>query len=806
MDICRFRHVAVFAISLSLCTLGKETDGQQRYFAVSDSIAMTIFSRPSAVDETNETDYSPDGRYMTVVTSRGLLGRNEVESTIWLLNTRSVTRYIDGDDSTPDQRTSPRAIATVAAVPDISTFDTYASVITDLQWSQDSKKLYFLGMDSHEERRLYEIDIHAGTVAPLTPAGWGVRQYSISGVLLAYTAERTSDSHPEVPWDAAQGINKDAGAVTGLGLEAILYPPGGQGSGSGRYVPELWVGQKSRFRLVSDGARPVPDIERYYNTLALSPDGRKVIRLLPITDVDSSWSSYDPKPGFESWRIDPQDAYLTSPNYIWRLRQYELVDTDTGVQEALIRAPHGSSLAEEDATLAVWSGDGRRVLVGNVAMPLHGVDTLELKRRKHVCALASVEIPSLEVRCVVSTRDATAVVPVDNSHPLRLQNAAFGANDDEIIANFAWHGQWGQTERYLFQGDRWSLAHTTPGDPNTGVPPDESNGEPGGRTPPIRLTIKQDLNTPPMLWASLNGKSKFLWNPNPQLETMKLGKASLYHWKDTTSYQWEGVLVLPADYKSGKRYPLVIQTHGYLPSVFVTDGLYPTAMAARPLSSAGFVVLQTDNRPDHFVSVQEASDAIAAWESAIAQLDQEGVIDRQRVGVIGFSRTCWYVEQALIEHPRMFSAATIADGIDVSYMTYRLFAEGRPTMAKEYEKIIGSKPSGDGLSAWIRSAPGFRLDRVETPLRIEAIGPISMLTEWEIYASLRQQGKPVDMIYIPAGQHILQKPLDRMASEAGNVDWFRFLLQGYQDPDPAKAAQYQRWKSMLNPERRPGRE
>ena len=806
MDIRRFRLVAVSAISLSLCTPGAQTQGQQRYFTVPDAIAMTIFSRPSAVDETNETDYSPDGRYITVVTSRGLIERNEVESTIWLLNTKAVTRYMEGDDSSPSQEATPKAITTISAVPDISTFDTYAPVITDLKWSRDSKTLYFLGMDSHEERRLYEVDLHAGTVAPLTPAGWGVRQYSISGSLLAYTAERTSDSHPEVPWDEAQTINRDAGAVTGLGLEAILYPGGGQGSGSGRYVPELWVGRKGSFRPVSNGAKPALDAERYYNVLALSPDGRKVIRLLPIEKVDPSWSAYDPKPGFESWRIDPKDAYLTSPNYMWRLRQYELVDTTTGLAEPLIPAPHGSSLAEEDATLAIWSGDGRKILVGNVAMPLDGANSEERKRRGHVCALASVDIPSLEARCVVFTRDATAVVPADNPHPLRVQDAAFGADDDEIIANFAWHGQWGQTERYHFDGKQWSLTQTIPGDPITGVPLEDPSGEPGGRTHPVRLAIKQDLNTPPTLWASWNGKSKLLWNPNPRLETMKLGKASLYHWKDRTSYKWEGVLVLPADYEPGKRYPLVIQTHGYLPSVFVTDGLYPTAMAARALSSAGFVVLQTDNRPDHYVSLQEASDAIAAWESAIDQLDQDGVIDRRRVGVIGFSRTCWYVEQALIEHPQMFSAATVADGIDMSYMTYRLFAEGRPSMAKEYEKIIGSKPSGDGLSDWIRSAPGFQLDHVRAPLRIEAIGPISMLTEWEIYASLRQEGKPVDLIYIPAGQHILQKPLDRMASEQGNVDWFRFWLQGYQDPDPAKAAQYQRWRTLLNSDRKAGRE
>jgi dipeptidyl aminopeptidase/acylaminoacyl peptidase len=765
---------------------------------------MTTFSRPSAVDQSSETDFSPDGRYMIVVTSRGLLENNEVQSTIWLLNAEADRRFVEGNDSSPNKEALPKAIASVSAVPDISTFDTYAPVITNLQWSRDSKGLYFLGMDSHEERRLYQVDVRSGAVQPLTPAGWGVRQYSVSSSVVAYTAERRSDSNPEVPWNDTEAINRDAGAVTGLGLEAVLYPAGGQGTGSGRYVPDLWVGSPGKFHHVPnvDGAKPARDAEHYLNALSLSPDHRKVVRLLPITEVDGSWSTYDPKPGFESWRIDPKQMYQTSPTYSWRLREYALVDTTTGIREPLIRAPHGSSLAEEDATLAVWSRDGRRVLVGNVALPLNGADAKAQKRREHTCALAAVDVPSLKTHCVAFTRDASAVISPDNPHPLRLQQASFGPSNDDVIASFAWHGQGGQTERYHFDGEQWSLAQTIPGDPITGAPLDIPDGNPKAKKPAIHLDIRQDLNTPPTLWASLAGKSKQLWNPSPQIAAMKLGKASLYHWKDRNSYEWEGVLVLPADYEPRKRYPLVIQTHGYRPGVFVTDGLYPTAMAARPLSSAGFVVLQTGNRADHFVSPQEASDAIDEWESAISQLDREGMIEKQRVGIIGFSRTCWYVEQALIEHPQMFSAATLADGLDESYMTYRLFAEGRPSMAKEYEKIIGASPAGSGLSRWIRSAPGFHLDRVETPVRIEAIGPVSVLTEWEIYASLREEHKPVDMIYFPAGQHILQKPLDRMASQQGNVDWFRFWLESYQDPDPAKVAQYDRWTTMRNAARK----
>jgi hypothetical protein len=66
----------------------------------------------------------------------------------------------------------------------------------------------------------------------------------------------------------------------------------------------------------------------------------------------------------------------------------------------------------------------------------------------------------------------------------------------------------------------------------------------------------------------------------------------------------------------------------------------------------------------------------------------------------------------------------------------------------------------------------------------------------EIYSSSRQQKKPVDMIYIPDGQHILQRPLDRLASQQATVDWFAFWLNGYERPHPEDSDQYKRWERL----------
>jgi hypothetical protein len=67
---------------------------------------------------------------------------------------------------------------------------------------------------------------------------------------------------------------------------------------------------------------------------------------------------------------------------------------------------------------------------------------------------------------------------------------------------------------------------------------------------------------------------------------------------------------------------------------------------------------------------------------------------------------------------------------------------------------------------------------------------------WEPYALLEAMHKPVDLIVLNTREHVLADPAMRLIAQTGNVDWFRFWLQGYEDPDPAKEAQYKRWRQL----------
>lgn len=137
--------------------------------------------------------------------------------------------------------------------------------------------------------------------------------------------------------------------------------------------------------------------------------------------------------------------------------------------------------------------------------------------------------------------------------------------------------------------------------------------------------------------------------------------------------------------------------------------------------------------------------------------------------------------------------ASITDGINVGYTDY---LHSSDTYRKEAEAMIGSAPLGSGLLDWIKRSPLFNMDRVTTPLRVVATRSGSLIEMWEPYALLDAMHKPVDLIVLNTNEHVITDPKIRLAAQGGNLDWFRFWLQGYEDPDPAKAEQYARWQTM----------
>jgi dipeptidyl aminopeptidase/acylaminoacyl peptidase len=311
------------------------------------------------------------------------------------------------------------------------------------------------------------------------------------------------------------------------------------------------------------------------------------------------------------------------------------------------------------------------------------------------------------------------------------------------------------------------------------------------------IRIREGLNEAPQL-ESVDSQSKvahIFTDFNPQLRQLNLAEEKIVQWQGKDGSEWNGGLYYPPEYHAGKRYPLVIQTHGFDDKRFEVSGSYPTAMAAQALANKGMLVLQVDGpRRGANAGANEAGTFVNGVEGAIDYLFEAGLVDRERVGLIGFSRTGWHVEYFLTHSKYRIAAATAADNIDQSYVQY---LSNSSAGAAETEEFYGGN-FWNHRERWLSEAPGFNLDKIRTPLRleIESDSVYFQLSQWEMFVGLRKLKKPVDLIYLPGAPHLLVRPWHRLTSQGGNVDWFCFWLKSEEDPDPIKRSQYERWRRL----------
>jgi hypothetical protein len=318
---------------------------------------------------------------------------------------------------------------------------------------------------------------------------------------------------------------------------------------------------------------------------------------------------------------------------------------------------------------------------------------------------------------------------------------------------------------------------------------------------PFDVVEEQDMKSPPRLVA-MNWRThqrRLLLDLNPQFADLRFGRVEDISWTGSDGNSATGGLYFPVDYVPGKRYPFVIQTHGWDATKFWIDGESTAGYAAQALAGRGFVVAQTaDVGSEDETTPREGPRQTAMFEGLIDYLDGRGLIDRGRVGILGWSRTGYHVRYALTFSKYPFAAAVIADGLDASYVQYMSWLNFGIKGGDLYERINGALPQGAGLQSWFSHATGFNLDRVHTPTRLLAFRSDSILNNWEWFAGLRRLGTPVELIWIPDAEHMPVRPWERITAQEGDVDWFSFWLKGEEDDDSSKAEQYRRWREMRN--------
>jgi dipeptidyl aminopeptidase/acylaminoacyl peptidase len=718
------------------CNGGDGRPPGKRRITVKDTIEMTEFADRGyflgGAPESAVAIFSPNGKQFLIRLKKGSVERNVVQYSLLLFQTGDAFQSPVGHELLTMSSSSNR------------------EAIQQVRWLDD-QAVAFLGENTGERPQVYRVAIPTKQIIQLTHHPTAVVSYDISRDGREIVYEATPQTKKLV--DTEQ-VRRNGWVVTSQYVSDLLD------DGEVRDGPwadrELFVQpwQKKAVRI------PSTDFLGEYLPLVLSPDGHYALLAVYLSDVPQTWGEYDDKV------LHQYIVERRKPGTLSNIQQYMLLDVSQRKLVPLLDAPK----AWLDEGIA-WSSDSRSVAVSGTYLPLDSDNAQIQADRKAHAFVVDVDVPGGKIQVITGER-------------LRIA----GGNEEKHRITLApgYYAEKGPLRAFEKINTEWRSQ------------PMSATGESQGT--PVNVTLEEDKNTPPKIFVAdrNTGRKNLLLDLNPQFRDFKFAIVETVKWKAADGHEVIGGLYFPPDYQEGRRYPLVIQTHGYEEDRFWMNGPWNSAFAAQPLAARGIMVLQVGDSTERGADRNytntpgEGPRRMAAFEGAIDELDRRGLIDTDRVGLIGFSRTVFHVAFTLTHSKYRFRAATLADGFDGGYLNYLLWR------IADSEGVNGGEPIGAGLKSWLDDSPGFRIDKVSAPVRIEYYGPHAFLGGWMWFSLLSLLEKPVDFIWIPHGTHLLVKPWERMTSEQGSVDWFCFWLKGEEDADPTKAEQTRRWRELLD--------
>jgi dipeptidyl aminopeptidase/acylaminoacyl peptidase len=241
----------------------------------------------------------------------------------------------------------------------------------------------------------------------------------------------------------------------------------------------------------------------------------------------------------------------------------------------------------------------------------------------------------------------------------------------------------------------------------------------------------------------------------------------------------EGVLHKPADFQSGRRYPLLVAIHGG-PTGVSRPLPYTNYVGYYPMDlwlARGALVLEPNYRGsagygEKFRSLNVRNLGIGdAWDvlSGIDKLVADGLVDGQRVGAMGWSQGGYISAFLTTKHSDRFKAVSVGAGIS-NWMTYYVNTDIHP-FTRQYLKAT----PWDDPKVYADTSPMTYIKLAKTPTLIQHGDQDQRVpppNAFELYQGLRDQNVPVQLVLFKGFGHPLNKPKANRGAMQQNFDWF----------------------------------
>jgi dipeptidyl aminopeptidase/acylaminoacyl peptidase len=270
-----------------------------------------------------------------------------------------------------------------------------------------------------------------------------------------------------------------------------------------------------------------------------------------------------------------------------------------------------------------------------------------------------------------------------------------------------------------------------------------------------------------------------------------------YHWtpkrvlvdyRNAKGERLQGTLTLPANYESGKKYPMLVYFYDRMSNQHNSFSMpvYDDRPHVSTYASDGYLVLQPDIAYEMGKPGTSALDCIT---SAVKRVIELGYADPKRVGLQGHS---WggYQSSFILTQTDMFAA--IVTGAPPTNLTsfYNETYPGSGTLQQGIMEV-GQVRMGPGNTPWTAhelyesQSPIHHVRNIKTPFMI-LHGTVDNAVDWhqglELYAAARRWNKQVIFLSYPGEPHHLGRRENQKDFQTRMKAFFDHYLKGTEAP------------------------
>ncbi|HEX5080947.1 MAG TPA: prolyl oligopeptidase family serine peptidase, partial [Blastocatellia bacterium] len=276
--------------------------------------------------------------------------------------------------------------------------------------------------------------------------------------------------------------------------------------------------------------------------------------------------------------------------------------------------------------------------------------------------------------------------------------------------------------------------------------------------------------------------AKQVTKTNPFQGDYAWGRSELIEYKNERFVGLQGVLLYPAGYQAGRKYPMVVYLYERL-----SDGLHQYSAPSErdyyntaAFTQQGYFVLRPDIK---FQPREPGLSVVDCVTAAVNKVVEMGLVDARKIGVVGHS---WggFDASYLATHSELFAAAVagapITDLVS-NYGNHHWSSGIAETDHIETGQQRMEVPLWEDLQAYIRNSALYNAHNMKTPLLLECgdnDGTVFWHQSVELYNVARRAGKDVVMLVYGGEDHGLRKKANQIDYHRRIQEWFGHYLKG----------------------------